>query len=162
MTRLLYRQFFQKQQQGFTIVELLIVIIVIAILAAIVIVTYQGVQKKSKTSASQEAATTVIRKIEIYNASSGHYPSTSLTNDLNSLQESNLGGITINNTIFGYVSIASQSPSNVKVDICTTPANAGYRVYYWDYANTDRPQTMQYGGSLDQSGNGCTGWAPAT
>lgn len=152
----------RDNRRGFTIVELLIVIVIIGILAAITIVAYNGVQLRSKTSASKTTAATVVRKIEAYNMISGRYPSASLTNDLNSLQESNLGSITINNTIFGYVSIASQSPNNVKVDICTNPVNAGYRVYYWDYMNTDRPQTIQYGGSIDQNGNGCTGWSAAT
>jgi general secretion pathway protein G len=41
----------QKQQSGFTIVELLIVIVVIGILAAITIVAYNGVQNRAKTAA---------------------------------------------------------------------------------------------------------------
>ncbi|HET8884032.1 MAG TPA: prepilin-type N-terminal cleavage/methylation domain-containing protein [Candidatus Saccharimonadales bacterium] len=41
----------QKQQKGFTIVELLIVIVVISILAAITIVAYNGVQARARASA---------------------------------------------------------------------------------------------------------------
>jgi prepilin-type N-terminal cleavage/methylation domain-containing protein len=39
-----------KQQSGFTIVELLIVIVVIAILAAITVVAYNGIQDRARNS----------------------------------------------------------------------------------------------------------------
>jgi general secretion pathway protein G len=41
----------QKQQSGFTIIELLIVIVVIGILAAITIVAYNGIQQRARDTA---------------------------------------------------------------------------------------------------------------
>jgi general secretion pathway protein G len=63
-----------KQQSGFTIVELLIVIVVIGILAAITIVAYNGIQTRSRTT----AVTTDLRSIEkamlMYRAEHGKLP----------------------------------------------------------------------------------------
>lgn len=66
---------------GFTIVELLIVIVVIAILAVIVIVAYNGVQARAKTTQAQTAATSAVKKVELYNTEKSSYPaiSTDLT-----------------------------------------------------------------------------------
>lgn len=66
----------RKAQTGFTIVELLIVIVVIGILAAITIVAYNGIQIRAKNAQTQSAMNSLARKIEIYNAREGSYPST--------------------------------------------------------------------------------------
>lgn len=65
-----------KKQTGFTIVELLIVIVVIGILAAITVVAYNGVQMRAKNAHTQSALSGVARKIEVYYAENGNYPST--------------------------------------------------------------------------------------
>ena len=69
-----------KQQSGFTIVELLIVIVVIAILAAITIVAYNGIQGRARDSSIQADLTNFSKKLELSRAdtSDGLYP-TSLT-----------------------------------------------------------------------------------
>ena len=56
----------QKNNAGFTIVELLIVVVVIAILAAITIVAYNGIQNRAKTSAAQSALSSALKKINLY------------------------------------------------------------------------------------------------
>lgn len=66
------------QKDGFTIVELLIVIVVIAILAAVTIVAFNGVQQRAAASVAQSNAANAIRKVEIFNAENGAYP-TSVT-----------------------------------------------------------------------------------
>jgi prepilin-type N-terminal cleavage/methylation domain-containing protein len=58
----------QKQQNGFTIVELLIVIVVIGILAAITIVAYNGVQKRANNTRQSVAAKEYIKLIKQYKA----------------------------------------------------------------------------------------------
>jgi type IV pilus assembly protein PilA len=61
---------------GFTIVELLIVIVVIAILAAISIVAYTGIQNRARTSAGQQLASQVVKKLEAIGSIKGSYYST--------------------------------------------------------------------------------------
>jgi len=53
-----------KQQNGFTIVELLIVIVVIGILAAITIVAYNGIQQKAKIASATSDLVALNRAIQ--------------------------------------------------------------------------------------------------
>ena len=66
-----------KQQHGFTIVELLIVVVVIAILAAITIVAYNGIQSRSRLAALQSGLVQAAKKLEVEKNSSdiNNYPS---------------------------------------------------------------------------------------
>lgn len=66
----------QKQQRGFTIVELLIVIVIIGILAAITIVAYNGIQDRTKVSKSQSDLKSMQKLLELYRADNGVYPNT--------------------------------------------------------------------------------------
>ena len=65
-----------KQQTGFTIVELLVVIVVIAILAAITIVAYNGIQTRAQTTTIQSDLSSAYKKVELFkiNSSSSSYP----------------------------------------------------------------------------------------
>ena len=65
-----------KQHKGFTLVELLIVIVIIGILAAISLVTYNGITGKANDSAVQQDLTNIAKKLEMYYAEQGEYPST--------------------------------------------------------------------------------------
>lgn len=62
------------QKQGFTIVELLIVIVVIGILAAITVVAFNGVQGRAKMTAVTTDLVNTSKKIQLYNADNGSYP----------------------------------------------------------------------------------------
>lgn len=64
----------KQPQAGFTIVELLLVIVVIAILAAIVIATYNSVIGKSHDSAIKTDLSNIAKKIKLYEADNGVYP----------------------------------------------------------------------------------------
>ena len=63
-----------KSRSGFTIVELLIVIVVIGILAAITIVAYSGIQQRAKDASIRADFANAAKKLEIYNADNGTYP----------------------------------------------------------------------------------------
>ena len=63
-----------NKQQGFTIVELLIVIVVIGILAAITIVAYNNVNDKARASSAVSALDQAKKKLELYKAENGGYP----------------------------------------------------------------------------------------
>ena len=65
-----------KQHKGFTLVELLIVIVIIGILAAISFVAYNGIAGKANDSAVQQDLTNIAKKLEMYYAEQGEYPST--------------------------------------------------------------------------------------
>lgn len=62
------------KKRGFTIVELLIVVVVIGILASIVVVAYNGVTKQAGDAAVRNDLSQVAKKLEIYKAQNGRYP----------------------------------------------------------------------------------------
>lgn len=64
----------QKQQPGFTIVELLIVIVIIGILAAITIVAYNGIQARANDSRMQSIANQLEKAIILWNTDSNELP----------------------------------------------------------------------------------------
>lgn len=64
----------QKQQKGFTIVELLIVIVVIAILAAITVVAYNGIQGRTKIASVNADLKSIKTAMLMYRADYGTLP----------------------------------------------------------------------------------------
>jgi prepilin-type N-terminal cleavage/methylation domain-containing protein len=78
-----------KQNKGFTIVELLIVIVVIGILAGLVITTYNGIQQKARNTERTTDLKTFQSQLEAYYANNGSYPG----ND-------SLGGTSASNVTF--------------------------------------------------------------
>jgi len=64
-----------KQNKGFTIVELLIVIVVIGILAGLVITTYNGIQQKARNTERTTDLKTFQSQLEAYYAQNARYPS---------------------------------------------------------------------------------------
>ena len=61
-------------KNGFTIVELLVVIVVIAILAAISLVSYTGISNKAVVSSLQTDLSNNSKKLKMYQADYGSYP----------------------------------------------------------------------------------------
>lgn len=155
-----------KPNAGFTIVELLIVIVVIAILAAITIVAYNGIQNRGRTSSAAAAATSVVKKAEIYavDGPTSAYPT----------QSSDLTGATVDKTYATNgvtvsataISSAPTSPATVNFWRCGTNTTAaattlatvtvvtGAQIKYWDYsANSLATDTVG-----QTSGNSAAGY----
>ncbi len=63
-----------KNNKGFTIVELLIVIVVIGILALLVITTYSGIQAKARNSKRQTDLASIQTHLEAFYNETGYYP----------------------------------------------------------------------------------------
>ena len=64
----------QKQQAGFTIVELLIVVVVIAILASITIVSFNGIQQRARNAQTISAVAGYIKIYSSYAVENDVYP----------------------------------------------------------------------------------------
>ncbi len=63
-----------KNNKGFTIVELLIVVVVIGILALLVITTYAGIQSKARNSKRQTDIGSIQTHLEAFYNQNGYYP----------------------------------------------------------------------------------------
>ena len=135
-----------KNSNGFTIVELLIVIVVIAILAAISIVAYNGIQARGKASAAQSAATSLDKKLEIYNAVNSFYPTTAGT----------ITGTATQNSV--TTSASSEWYAAQSSAFTTTAATAASATGVWSglAAPTD-PKTVYYTNGSTTTG-GCIWW----
>lgn len=121
-----------KQNNGFTIVELLIVIVVIGILAAITIAAYNGVQQRANNTAIIASAKSTFSLIKSYKATYGSYPSLGgycVTTD-NSCVNYNSTAVTSNNTSWMTELRKIGNPAN------TVPATASnkYGLYFDGYA----------------------------
>lgn len=106
-----------KQQAGFTIVELLIVIVIIGILAAITIVAYNGIQERGRYSAMQQDINSLNKAIQLYYADNGNYPYSGATGG-------NVSGTTlaIPGLIPTYIAKAPTMPND---------GIGGYYAYIW-------------------------------
>ncbi|PAR21071.1 type IV pilin protein [Vibrio metoecus] len=71
-----------KQQQGFTLIELMIVVAVIGVLAAIAIPQYQNYVKKSEAAAAVATVRSLTTNIDTYIADAGTFPSDSNFTDI--------------------------------------------------------------------------------
>jgi len=80
-----------KQNKGFTIVELLIVIVVIGILAGLVITTYNGIQQKARNTERTTDLKTLQSQLEAYYATNAYYPGA----DSNGLGGSNTSAVNV-------------------------------------------------------------------
>ena len=126
---------FNRNQSGFTIVELLIVIVVIGILAALVLNTFQGVQARARDTERKTDVNSISTQLEAYYADFGHYPSGSTTTD--TCGANNSGTYTGDCalavlTTRGLDAEALNQPDNTAVSVVSsapTPATGNY--YYF-------------------------------
>ena len=144
-----------KADKGFTIVELLIVIVIIGILAAITIVAYNGIQNRGKAASAQSAANTIVKKAEAANSIVSTYPSSTGTGT-GGFGANNESSLTGSGIVLAAFTTAPSNPATVEYQVCTTPANGGARVAYWDYSSgtAGAKVTLNIGAT-------CTAWGTA-
>jgi len=63
-----------KQDKGFTLVELLIVIVILGILATVTVFAVRGITTQGQESACKAGLKTVATAVEAYSAQEGDYP----------------------------------------------------------------------------------------
>lgn len=121
-----------QSERGFTIVELLIVVVVIAILAAITIVSYNGITNRANQSASKSTASSVQKKVELYQAELNVYPTAAQLTGATS--DKSYSGITT--ATFGTPD-STNGKSVVAYNTCgTSPNFTGATIDYWHYGAT--------------------------
>jgi len=154
----------KTKSQGFTIVELLIVVVVIAILAAITIVSYNGITNRANASSAKSTASSMQKKIELYQADKGRYP-ISLAEMSTSTDSGEAWYITTSlPTVDGLAPTATTGKTRVQVVSCgnATPAAGnvtGVRVSWYDYEKTSNQVTNLDVGTCTVVGtNGATAW----
>ena len=137
----------KRSNDGFTVVELLIVIIVIAILAAIVIVAYNGIQARAKSSAAQVAATSAVKKAEMFNTEKNSYPaiSTDLTSSAAQGTTYYLTGVAFvaamgttaptNQQQVSFYKCGTGSTTAAPTTVAGITTITGTRIDYFNYAN---------------------------
>lgn len=135
----------KAKNQGFTIVELLIVVVVIAILAAITIVSYNGITSQANASAAKSTASTVQKKIELYQAEESHYPISkadlTAANETWTLPTGNFGASAPTADTSG-----TKGTGYVQVRVCHTGTLSastitGVRITWWDYQKSSAQTT---------------------
>ena len=71
----------QRNQAGFTIIELILVLVIIGVLAALVVFSYSGVRSRDRDVTRQEHLSTIQGDLEIYYAEHSRYPTMAQLND---------------------------------------------------------------------------------
>lgn len=138
-------------KRGFTVVELIVVIVVIAILAAITIVSYNNVQTNAKNAAIINAADEVAKSIKSYIASTGEYPLTTSSGQINACTTVVTGCMDATDT-FAENTTFSSNIKNVVGSLPHTIPVAGsiaYGIRYNYYADrtfngVSQPVVIQY------------------
>lgn len=114
-----------KQNKGFTIVELLIVIVVIGILAGLVITTYNGIQQKARNTERTTDLKTFQSQLEAYNANNGRYPTTT---DLSTTSGTNVTWIAAN--LKGMDKETLRDPKGTDFSLLTSGTGAANKYTY--------------------------------
>jgi prepilin-type N-terminal cleavage/methylation domain-containing protein len=139
----------QTKTHGFTIVELLIVIVVIAILAAITIVAYNGITNRAKSTKAQSTASSMVKKLEAYNAEIGNYPATFSL--LTSAASSTTYYVAPTDATFVATTAISAPTDEKSINFATCTGPVGVRVSYWKYDGTAAIQYLYAGGATASS-----------
>jgi len=105
-----------RNQKGFTIVELLIVIVVIGILAGLVITTFTGIQQKARNTERQTDVKAIHGQVEAYYAQNGRYPTLANLND-STWRGANMKGLDAE---------ALKDPKGSAQTLVATPAASAY------------------------------------
>lgn len=98
----------EKQDKGFTLVELLIVIVILGILATVTVFAVRGITDQGQESACNADKKTIEVAAEAFMAQNGSYPA-----DLAALEGSGLlRGVTSDNWTYAHTAGAGSTPES--------------------------------------------------
>ncbi|KQA26894.1 fimbrial protein [Vibrio metoecus] len=120
-----------KQQKGFTLIELMIVVAVIGVLAAIAVPQYQKYVEKSEAASGLATLRSLTTNIDTFIADTGNFPTTSNFTDIGaaagmnklgtiSLADSGASGATATFTFDGTASALAKTATVVLTKDTTT------------------------------------------
>lgn len=81
----LYR-ILNREEKGFTLVELLIVVIILAVLSGIAIPSYMTLRNRARRSATENEMKNIATALELYHADNEEYPATGMAALVDALQ----------------------------------------------------------------------------
>ncbi|PAS20118.1 pilin [Vibrio cholerae] len=115
-----------KQQQGFTLIELMIVVAIIGVLSAIAVPAYKDYVTKSEVASAVASLKSIITPAELHYQEYGAFP-----NDSTELERVGVGSNAVKNGILtfnktaGTITLALASPSGVSA-IITRDGSTGW------------------------------------
>jgi type IV pilus assembly protein PilA len=146
------KQRLDREDEGFTLIELMVVVLIIAILLAIAIPTFLGARGQANSRAAQSSLRNSLTAEQTYYTNNQAFQDTTVAADLTAIAaiEPNLTWVSTES--------AAPAPNSMYAEI-TTNATAGDTVFLQSYAKDGNCYTVYQTNGTVAAGNFGTGYA---